>query len=79
MSGKDEKTRKTRERPAEKVLMGNTFEQYAGLKSAAASRFSEKTFSFLRKVQNHHFLGFEQYGRLESRLKPGLTDSGGQE
>ena len=49
--------------------MGNTIEQYAGLKLVAAYPFSGKTFSIFQKSQNRHFLENEQYGRLESWLR----------
>ena len=47
--------------------MGNTFEQYTGLKSCAASPFSEKSIHFSQKSQNRSFLPFEQYAGLESQ------------
>ena len=49
--------------------MGNTFEQYAGLKLSAASPFSEKRNSFSQKSQNRTFPPFEQYAGLESQLR----------
>ena len=64
-AGKDEKTLKTPEKPAQKVLKKNTFEQYAGLKFAAASSFSDISCRNIRKEQNRHFLQFEQYAGLE--------------
>ena len=51
----------------------NTIEQYTGLKLSAASLFSEKTFSFLRKRQNRSFSAFEQYAGLESTRAQNLT------
>ena len=65
-TGKHEKTRKSRENTSRKLLTGNTIEQYAGLNFNAASRFSVFSFRESRKHQNRHFLGNEQYGRLES-------------
>ena len=49
--------------------MGNTFEQYVGLKSSAASRFSDEKFSKTRKAENRSFLQNEQYAGLESQLR----------
>ena len=59
--------------------MGNTFEQYAGLISFAASRFSVRNINETQKGKNRAFSRFEQYGRLESRQSRDLANSGGQE
>ena len=77
--GKDEKTRKTPEKPSGKVLIWDTFEQYAGLISSAASRFSHKNIKKTRKHENRPFCHFEQYAGLEVPALPELVDSGGQE
>ena len=63
---KHEKTRKSRENTSEKVAVGNTFEQYSGLKSCAASPFFNIYFINIEKAENRHFPESEQYGRLES-------------
>ena len=52
----------------------NTIEQYTGLILPAASHFSEKTFSISQKSRNSHFLENEQYGRLESQVRPFWPD-----
>ena len=62
--------------------MGNTIEQYVGLKFMAASHFSGEKCDGFGKHQNRHFSQNEQYAGLESR--PGqnlsvLASSGGQE
>ena len=66
MHGKHEKTGKARENTSEKVTFWNTIEQYAGLKSVAASHFSDIIFNNIRKAENRYFLESEQYAGLES-------------
>ena len=81
-SGKHEKTRKSREKTARKLLIWNTIEQYTGLNFPAASHFSEEKCDGFQKSQNRHFSHFEQYSRLESARSQNLAvlaDSGGQE
>ena len=65
--GKHEKTGKARENVSRKPLVGNTIEQYARLKLAAASRFSEENIKKSGKAENRHFSGNEQYAGLESQ------------
>ena len=82
VSGKHGKTRKTRKSTSRKLLVWNTIEQYAGLKSAAASSFFDISCRNIKKDQNRHFLESEQYAGLESARDRNLSvpvSSGGQE
>ena len=67
---KDEKTRKSREKPSGKHPIWNTIEQYAGLKCPAASLLFEISSKKSQKGENRRFLENEQYGRLESCNPP---------
>ena len=77
--GKHGKTGKAREKALRKVAIWNTFEQYAGLKLVAASRFFDISSKKYQKSQNRTFLGFEQYAGLESCPGGFPAGSGGQE